>query len=163
MAVKPIKGASVAFRAFALLCVISSALILVQQSLLPYDCPPCDVKDTATKRSRETTGSSQKTTPSASPKATYKLECDFYALHPDTRSALKRAKSLQCQQQIADVACRDLNETLYPLKVEHMCPREVDEASVDRYVGCYQDGEAYADRTLVGHFHFFPDSNSPQR
>ena len=50
----------------------------------------------------------------------YTLSCEIHS--KDALSALARAQTRHCRQNIADVACMEQNGTLYPKKLPRYCP-----------------------------------------
>ena len=80
--------------------------------------------------------------------------CDVALLHKDAQSAIKRAKSPECQAKIKEIACLQ-NENLYPTELKSQCNfyDKVD------YLGCFQDH--FKQRIFNGSRIRFPKSNSP--
>ncbi|KAH9489879.1 hypothetical protein Btru_044479 [Bulinus truncatus] len=81
--------------------------------------------------------------------------CDVSA--KDVSSAIKRAKTVQCKQEIADVFCHQENGTLYTLRLPNYCPNKGDDYG--KYYGCYRDSKT--SRDLDGGMTELTD-NSPQ-
>lgn len=57
--------------------------------------------------------------------AHYKSECEIVL--PDARSAISRARTNRCKQEISDVACRMQNNTLLPPNIPRFCPIAISE------------------------------------
>ena len=55
--------------------------------------------------------------------------------HKDATSALARAFTSQCKQEIADIVCREQKEPLYPEKLPRYCPLEGESICV--HIGPY--------------------------
>ena len=73
-------------------------------------------------------------------------------------SAVKRATTKECKQQILDVSCKNLAGTLYPSKLDNLCPVRTDDRVVGNYMGCYED--SFEDRILLGGVTKFKINNS---
>ncbi|XP_064639668.1 xylosyltransferase oxt-like [Lineus longissimus] len=77
----------------------------------------------------------------------------------DAISAMTRAKTLKCKQQIADVACDDQAGILYAKTLPNYCPRRGLETG--KYLGCFKDH--HTKRDLTGYHTMFADDNTPER
>ncbi|GFO18584.1 xylosyltransferase oxt, partial [Plakobranchus ocellatus] len=75
----------------------------------------------------------------------------------DVTSAIRRAKTAQCKQQIADVFCLQEEGKLYNLKLPNFCPNKRTDGG--HYYGCYRDSGSQRD--LEGGMEQL-DDNSPQ-
>ena len=60
--------------------------------------------------------------------------CDVALLHKDAQSAIKRAKSPECQAKIKEIACLQ-NDDLYPAELKSQC----DFYDKVAYLGCFRD------------------------
>lgn len=54
-------------------------------------------------------------------------------------SALQRAKTLQCKQQIANITCAIQNDSFYPKRLESLCPAY--NYTSHKSLGCYKDNK----------------------
>ncbi|XP_041362874.1 xylosyltransferase 2-like [Gigantopelta aegis] len=86
---------------------------------------------------------------------TYKPKCDI--VDKQALSALGRAKTVECRQQIADVACLNADGMLYAPSLPRYCPLKGNDTG--RYFGCFQD--SLNDRDLEGNYKELPN-NSPK-
>ncbi|CAG5128244.1 unnamed protein product, partial [Candidula unifasciata] len=86
----------------------------------------------------------------------YSPKCDVSA--KEVSSAVKRAKTWQCKQEIADVYCQQQEGKLYNLDLTNYCPNRGKDKG--HYYGCYKDSNSQ--RALDGGFVDLPD-NSPQK
>uniref|UniRef100_A0A2C9MAE7 protein xylosyltransferase n=1 Tax=Biomphalaria glabrata TaxID=6526 RepID=A0A2C9MAE7_BIOGL len=73
--------------------------------------------------------------------AQFSPACDVSA--KDVASAIKRAKTVQCKQEIADVFCQQQNGTLYTINLPNYCPNKGQDAG--HYYGCYRDSSSSRD------------------
>ena len=69
----------------------------------------------------------------------YTVKCGYKNLHRDARSALRRARSPECLQLIADTSCANGEGTLYPLDLKSRCPVLKDGSVAGHYLGCLAD------------------------
>jgi len=74
-------------------------------------------------------------------------------------SALTRAVTKQCKQQIVDLVCNLQAGNVYPASLQSSCPMKVDASSGGIALGCYQD--SFSARLLQGHVAKLRSSNSP--
>lgn len=93
--------------------------------------------------------------PVIDPPANFTPKCDIKT--KDTWSALNRAKTIFCKQQISNVACLDKEGKLYPKSLPRYCPYKGNDTGM--YFGCFRDSRAK--RELGGHHKDFPETNSP--
>ena len=91
----------------------------------------------------------------------YTLKCDYTGLHKDAKSALRRAKSPECLQLIADTACSNEKGTLYPPELKNLCPAVTDDRVAGHYMGCFED--AFESRLLKGGVSKLRSTNSPKK
>ena len=80
---------------------------------------------------------------------------DALLLHKDTQSAIQRAKSLECQAKIKEIAGLQNAGNLYPTELKSQC----DFYDKVTYLGCFQD--SFNKRIFNGTRTKFPKSNSP--
>eukprot|EP00092_Neocalanus_flemingeri_P009591 GFUD01010322.1.p1 GENE.GFUD01010322.1~~GFUD01010322.1.p1 ORF type:complete len:916 (+),score=308.33 GFUD01010322.1:197-2749(+) len=74
-------------------------------------------------------------------------------------SAINRATTKKCKQEIVDLMCSLEKGTVYPTKLERTCPGKVDKDKQGKYLGCYQD--SFTKRLLQGHLVKLKTHNSP--
>lgn len=75
-------------------------------------------------------------------------------------SAINRATSLGCKQELVDLVCSLDKGLVYPASLPRSCPKKVDPATKGRHMGCFQD--SFTKRVLQGHLVKMKDTNSPQ-
>ena len=92
--------------------------------------------------------------------AKYGLNSTCHDLHKEALSAIKRAESQSCRQQIVDVACLNDQGLLYPKKLPNLCPYLKRAETKGQYVGCFQD--SFTERLFSGSVHKFPDTNEKE-
>lgn len=85
----------------------------------------------------------------------FEPECDINA--KEAISALQRAKTKDCRQHIAYIACAIQAGRFYATKLQSSCPAGNHTANVA--LGCYRDEKD--SRLLAGYFTSFKTSNSP--
>eukprot|EP00106_Octopus_bimaculoides_P004456 XP_014771898.1 PREDICTED: xylosyltransferase oxt-like [Octopus bimaculoides] len=93
--------------------------------------------------------------PVIDPPANFTPKCEIKT--KDTWSALNRAKTILCKQEISNVACLDKEGKLYPKSLPRYCPYKGNDTGM--YFGCFRDSRAK--RELGGHHKDFPETNSP--
>ncbi|XP_076074233.1 xylosyltransferase 1-like [Mytilus galloprovincialis] len=76
----------------------------------------------------------------------------------DSLSAISRAKTELCKQEIADVSCLSLEGKLFPKDIPNYCPFKGNHTS-GFYYGCFGDKTEQRD---LSHHKEFPDTNSPK-
>ena len=76
-------------------------------------------------------------------------------------SALSRAKTHQCKQEIADLVCAISRGEVYPSSLPRYCQSSTKAEKAGEYVGCYQD--SFQSRLLQGEFLKLLTDNSPAR
>ena len=65
--------------------------------------------------------------------------CRFSALHKDAKSAISRAKSIQCKNDLREIACKSPSE-LYPEVLPSFCNYDVDTKALENaHLGCFRD------------------------
>ena len=64
-------------------------------------------------------------------------------------SALQRAVTKQCKQEIVDLLCALQEGEVYPQSIHSTCPRQVDQNTQGEALGCFQD--SFSQRLLQGH------------
>ncbi|EDW33154.1 oxt [Drosophila persimilis] len=85
----------------------------------------------------------------------FQPECDIQA--KEAISALQRAKTKDCRQHIAQIACSIQAGRFYAIQLKSSCPSGNHTANVS--LGCYRDEK---DRRLLGGYYTsFKNSNSP--
>lgn len=77
----------------------------------------------------------------------------------DAVSALQRAKTKDCRQHIAQIACAIQAGEFYATHLPSHCPRG--NHSANAQLGCYRDEKEY--RLLSGYFINFKSSNTPDK
>lgn len=82
--------------------------------------------------------------------------CDI--ISKDAISALQRAKTKDCRQHIAGIACAIQSAEFYPAKLPSYCPSNHTAA---KPLGCYRDEKKF--RLLSGYFINFKTSNTPEK
>ncbi|XP_037931345.1 xylosyltransferase oxt [Teleopsis dalmanni] len=82
-------------------------------------------------------------------------KCEILA--KEAISALQRAKTQKCRQQIADIACNIQNGEFYPKQLPNYCPSGNHTANTA--IGCYRDEKEV--RLLPDYFINLKTSNSP--
>lgn len=73
-------------------------------------------------------------------------------------SAIRRAKTLSCKQEIANLTCLDHAGRLYPKRLPRYCPSKG--RKMGEHLGCFQDEKKQ--RLLSGHL-FKQANNTPER
>lgn len=73
-------------------------------------------------------------------------------------SALQRAKTKDCRQYIANVACAIQDGKFYPRRLTSSCPSG--DYTANTHLGCFQDEKEY--RLLSGYFVQFKTQNTPE-
>ncbi|KAK6165186.1 hypothetical protein SNE40_023628 [Patella caerulea] len=89
------------------------------------------------------------------PHTTFIPKCKI--IGKDALSALERAKTNKCRQEIADVVCLEQEKKLYVKSLPRSCPVEAN--TTGSYFGCFQDNKT--DRDMPKHFKEII-KNSPQ-
>ena len=74
-------------------------------------------------------------------------------------SALARAKTRQCKQDIVDLVCAISRGEVYPSSLPRYCKSSVSADKAGQYVGCYQDN--FQERLLQGEMVKLRTDNSP--
>ena len=74
-------------------------------------------------------------------------------------SAINRATTMTCKQEIVDLVCSLENGKVYPTSLERTCPLQVDEEIQGQHLGCYNDSSTT--RLLQGHLVKLETRNSP--
>ncbi|EDW78740.1 oxt [Drosophila willistoni] len=155
------------YRAFflILLCIIGIQLFLAYKSLdivgsnngsgLEAEAESSDAATASPARPRPVAGTPQ-------PRLTAKQlgfepQCDIQA--KEAISALQRAKTKDCRQHIAQIACSIQAGRFYATQLTSSCPAGNHTANVS--LGCYRDEKDH--RLLGGYFSSFKSSNSPSR
>ena len=75
-----------------------------------------------------------------------------YSCHINDRealSAISRAATPGCKQDIADFACALQNDNVYPRSLPSYCKHEVNERSRGLLLGCYQDSFRFSSTILL--------------
>ncbi|KAL8569523.1 hypothetical protein ACOMHN_002070 [Nucella lapillus] len=88
--------------------------------------------------------------------ARYQPRCDITG--KEAVSAITRAKSVQCKQELADVTCQHNEKKLYPLHLPRFCPFKGQGRG--EYLGCHKD--KMNERDMDGGF-MEMEENSPDR
>jgi len=78
----------------------------------------------------------------------------------DAVSAIKRASSTSCKQEIVDLVCDLEKQMVYPASLPRSCKPQVDKESKVSNLGCFKDN--FSKRILQGHMVKLKYSNSPQ-
>ena len=76
-------------------------------------------------------------------------------------SALSRAKTRECKQQIASLVCAIDRGEIYPASLPRYCHSSVETARAGQYLGCYSD--SFQARLLQGELEVLKRDNSPAR
>ncbi|XP_025094417.1 xylosyltransferase 1-like isoform X3 [Pomacea canaliculata] len=84
----------------------------------------------------------------------YQPKCEV--TEKEAISAISRAKTVQCKQELADVACLHMENKLYKTYLPRFCPLRGN--NTGKYLGCYKDN--LSDRDLEGSY-VETDENSP--
>lgn len=79
--------------------------------------------------------------------------------HKEAASALSRAATRNCKQQIVDLVCSLEKGQVYPPTLPRYCPNQVDESLKGDHFGCYQD--TFSKRLLQGHTVKLRTTNGP--
>ncbi|CAL8122666.1 unnamed protein product [Orchesella dallaii] len=87
---------------------------------------------------------------------TFVPECNITL--KDSISAINRAKTQACKDEIANISCEITNDVLYTKRLPRYCSNK--ETIYGRYLGCFKDNPK--DRILSGHLTLFKDKNSHQ-
>jgi protein xylosyltransferase len=74
-------------------------------------------------------------------------------------SAVTRATSRQCKQELVDLVCALEQGGVYPTSLPRFCPSQVDAKLRGEHIGCYQD--TFAKRLLQGHTVKLKETNGP--
>ena len=85
--------------------------------------------------------------------------CKFANLHKDAKSAITRAKSEQCKNDLTTIACMSPSD-LYPNHIPSFCNINIGEKDLNNaYLGCYRDS---FDERILNNSKFSSKENSPQ-
>ena len=85
--------------------------------------------------------------------------CKLDNLHKDARSAITRAKSEQCKNDLANLACMNPSD-LYPNHIPSFCNFNIEEKDLNNaYLGCYKDS---FDRRILNNSKMKLEENCPQ-
>lgn len=76
-------------------------------------------------------------------------------------SAVTRAQSQACKQRIVNVTCLNQQGSLYPKRVQSVCPHSPGFTGMPTSLGCFKDDKAL--RILSSYYHIFKGNNSPER
>ena len=79
----------------------------------------------------------------------------------DAVSAINRASSTQCKEEIAKLVCAVHNGEVYPESLPRYCQRKVDQDRAGEYEGCFQD--SFNQRLFQGNKIKSKAGNSPQK
>ena len=82
--------------------------------------------------------------------------CNISAKEPT--SAISRAKSSECKQNIINLVCALERGEVYPKSLPKYCKPKIDQAQAGVHHGCYQD--SFKQRLFSGSVTKFRDSNS---
>ena len=86
--------------------------------------------------------------------------CDEKQFHKDARSAINRTKTLECKNEIIEIACRNSID-LYPHFIKSQCDVHFQDADIKvGYLGCFQDSSET--RLLEGMKVILKDRNAPK-
>ena len=102
---------------------------------------------------------SSSSSPSASNHAITDFEPPCKVQGKEAVSAINRAKSVQCKQELANLAC---SESLYPKYLPNLCPTstKIDKNIAGDYLGCYRD--SFETRILTGNFLRLREENTKE-
>ncbi|XP_074647913.1 xylosyltransferase oxt-like [Tubulanus polymorphus] len=87
----------------------------------------------------------------------FKPKCEITS--KDALSALSRARTTQCKQEIADVACEAQRGTLYWKKLPRFCKYK--DENEGQFLGCFKDVKS--NRDLSAYNVVFETDNSPEK
>ena len=73
-------------------------------------------------------------------------------------SAITRATTLECRQELVDLVCQLEGGKVYPDSLPRSCPTQVEESEQGEHLGCYQD--SFSTRLLQGHTLKLKETNS---
>ena len=73
-------------------------------------------------------------------------------------SAITRANTRECRQELVDLVCRLEEGNVYPDSLPRSCPTLVEESEQGEHLGCYQD--SFSTRLLQGHTLKLRETNS---
>lgn len=88
----------------------------------------------------------------------FKPKCDILS-DREVASAVQRATTQSCKQQIIDIACQIKSGTFYPKVLPNTCPSG--NYIANRLLGCYQDEKQQ--RLLPSFYSNFKETNSPKK
>ena len=74
-------------------------------------------------------------------------------------SAINRATTKGCKQEIVDLMCSLEKGLVYPTSLPRSCPNQVDKTRQGKNLGCFQD--SFTKRLLQGHLVKLKTQNSP--
>ena len=74
-------------------------------------------------------------------------------------SAINRATTRGCKQEIVDLVCHLQKGEVYPTILKRTCPGQVDKAIQGKHVGCFKD--SFTNRLLQGYLVKLKTQNSP--
>ena len=74
-------------------------------------------------------------------------------------SAINRATTMTCKQEMVDLVCSLENGKVYPTSLKRTCPTQVDEEIQGHHLGCYKD--SFNTRLLQGYLVKLKTQNSP--
>ncbi|XP_075164443.1 xylosyltransferase oxt [Haematobia irritans] len=86
----------------------------------------------------------------------FQPSCDI--ISKDAISALQRAKTKDCRQHIAGIACAIQSGKFYPAKLPSYCPSN---HTANKHLGCFQDEKKF--RLLSGYFINYKTTNTPDK
>ena len=76
------------------------------------------------------------------------LNASCGSIAKDAQSAVKRAKTRECKELIAEIACKHERGELYPERLQSLCPVHLDARVAGNELGCYKD--SFSERLLNG-------------
>jgi len=79
----------------------------------------------------------------------------------DSLSAIKRASSIQCKQEIVDLICAIERGEVYPKQLPRYCQSKIDVLKAGEYVGCFKD--SFNQRLFQGDMIKFKTDNSHKK
>ena len=75
-------------------------------------------------------------------------------------SAITRASTRECRQELVDLVCKLEEGKVYPESLPRSCPTMVEESEQGEHLGCYQD--SFSARLLQGHTLKLRETNSAE-
>lgn len=88
----------------------------------------------------------------------FKPKCDILS-DKEVASAVQRARTQACKEQIIDIACQIKSDTFYPKTLPNTCPSG--NYIANRLIGCFQDEKKH--RLLPSFYSNFKETNSPKK